>query len=156
MSPEVSDTMEMMRSISSTVSTVCNGGLLAREFFCVESFFGEKFIFLDVLVFGRGSLGVFMSPCSFFYSSPLSSSWSTSSPPPPPGGFGVVSSDVLCISCTSSFFLLLFPGPSYSSWVTTGLLMRSGLESYVCLNGTRNFIGHSLVISSISSSVSLQ
>jgi hypothetical protein len=153
---EVSNTATMMRSISSTMSTVYNGGLLALEFFHDEGFLGEPFIFLDVSIFGRGSLGGVTSPCSCFSSSPSSSSLSTSSPPPPSGESGVVSFDALFSSYTSSFFFfLLLLGASYSSRVTTGLPMRSGSESSVCSAGTRNSAGHSLVISSIYSSVSL-
>jgi hypothetical protein len=153
---EVSDTAVMMRSISSTVSTVSNGGLLARDFFHNEGFFGEPFLFLDVSISVRGFLGGVTLPCSCFSSSPSSSSLSTSSPPPPSGESGVASSDALCVSCTSSFFFFFFfLGPSYSSWVTTGLPMRSRSESYVCSTGTRNSTGHSFVIYSMSSSVSL-
>jgi hypothetical protein len=83
MSSEVFDIAEMMRSISSTMRTVCNGGFLAREFFFAKSFFGKTFLFLDVSIYGRGYLGGVTSPCSFLSSSPSSSSWSTSSPPPP-------------------------------------------------------------------------
>jgi hypothetical protein len=129
-SSDVSDTMMMMRSMSSTVSTVCNLGLLALDFFRDEGFMGETFLFLDVSASSRGSLGSVTSPYLCFSSSPLSSSLSTSSPPPPLGESKIVSSDVLFNSYTSSFFfLLLLLGASYSSRVTTGLLMRLGSDS---------------------------
>jgi hypothetical protein len=154
-SSEVSATTVMMRSITSTVSIVCDWGLLAHAFFHAEGFFGETFIFLDFSTSVRGSLGGVTLPCSCL-SSLFFSSWFTSSPPPPPGESGTISSDALFISCTSSFFFFLeLLGPSYSSRVTTGFSMRSGSESSVYLTSTRNFAGHSLVISSIYSSVSL-
>jgi hypothetical protein len=126
------------------------------DFFRDEGFCREPFIFLDVSVFVMGFLGGVTSPCYYFFSSPSSSSLYTSSPPPPSGESGVVSFDALLNSCTSSFFFfLLLLGVPYSSRVTTELLMRSGSESFVCLTDTRNFVGYSLVISSMSSSMSL-
>jgi hypothetical protein len=145
-----------MRSMSSTVITVWNGGLLAFEFFHAKGFFGETFIFLDVSVSVRGYLGSVTSPLSFLYSSPSTYSFSTSSPPLPLGESDVVSSDVLFNFCTSSFFFfLLLLGASYSLQVTIGLPLRLGSQSSIYLTGMRNFARHSLVISSISSSVSL-
>jgi hypothetical protein len=129
---------------------------LAFEFFRDKGFFGEHFLFLDVSSFMMGSLGDVTSSCFYFFSSPSSSSLYTSSPPPPLGESVVVFFDALINSCTSSFFFfLLLLGASYSSQVTTRLLMRLGLESFVCSTGKRNSTGHSLVISSMSSSVSL-
>jgi hypothetical protein len=129
---------------------------LAFEFFRDEGFFGEPFLFLDVSIFGGGSLGGVTSPCSYFSSSPSSSSLSTLSPPPPSSEFDVISFDALFGSCTSSlFFLLLLLGASYSSRVTRGLPMRSGSKSSIYSIGTRNSEGHSLFISSISSSMNL-
>jgi hypothetical protein len=124
------------------------------DFFHDEVFFGESFLFLDVYVSSRGSLGGVTSPYLCLSSSPSSSSFSTSSPSPPSGESDAVSSDALCISFTYSFLLLLLLlGASYTSHVTTGLPMRSGLYSYVRSTGTKNSLGHSLVISSISSLV---
>jgi hypothetical protein len=156
MSYEVSDTIAMISSMSSTVSTVWNGGLVAFDFFCDEGFFGEPFLFLEVSASGRGYLGSGTSPFFFLSSPPSSSSLSTSSPPPSSGEFGVVSFDALLNSCTSSFFFfLLLLGASYSSRVTTRLSMRLGSDSYAWSTSTRNYAGHSLVISSMSSSMSL-
>jgi hypothetical protein len=58
MSSEVFDTAEMIRLISSTVSTVWNGGLVAFDFFRGEGFNEEPFIFLDV----SASLRRFVGP----------------------------------------------------------------------------------------------
>jgi hypothetical protein len=62
MSFEVSDTMKMIRSMPSTMSTVWNGGLLAFDFFRDEGFFRESFLFWDVSTSVRGSLGDVTSP----------------------------------------------------------------------------------------------
>jgi hypothetical protein len=68
----------------------------------------------------------------------------------------VLSVNTLFISCTYSFFfLLLLLGASYSSQVTTGIMMRSGSYSYAWSTGIRSSANHSLVISFMSCSVSL-
>jgi hypothetical protein len=71
-------------------------GLLARDFFCAEGFFGETFLFFDVSTSIRGSFGDVTSPFSFLSSSP-SSSWFTSLPHPP-GELGAVSYDAMSFS----------------------------------------------------------
>jgi hypothetical protein len=68
-SSEVSAIVAMMRSMSSTVSTVCNLGLLDFDLFCDEGFIGETFLLLDVSVFVRGSLGGVTSCFFFLFSS---------------------------------------------------------------------------------------
>jgi hypothetical protein len=116
MSSKVSDTIEMIRSMSSTMNTVWNGGLLAFDFFCNEGFIEEPFLFLDVSASVWGYLGVVTSPSFYLYYSPSSFSLSTLSPPSPSGESGVVSFDALLNSYTSSlFFFLLLLGASYSS-----------------------------------------
>jgi hypothetical protein len=69
-SSNVSDIAAMMRPISSTVSIVCNLGLLDFDFFPDVGFVGETSIFLDVSTSSRGSLGGITSPCFCFSSSP--------------------------------------------------------------------------------------
>jgi hypothetical protein len=155
MSYEVSNTTVMISSLSSTINIVWNGGLLAFDFFRDEDFVGEPFLFLDVSIFVRGSLSSVTLSCFLLYSSP-SSSYFYSSSPPPSSESNVVSFDALLHSCISYFFLfLLLLGASYSSRVTIGLLMRSGSEIYSWSTSTRNSTGHSLVFSSMSSSMSL-
>jgi hypothetical protein len=151
----------MMKSTSSIVSTFCDWGLVAWDFFRVEGFYGQPFLSSDVSASVRGSFGGVTSPLSFLSSSP-SSSWFTSSPPPSAGESDAVSFDALffsslSMSYTSSFFFFLFVllGPSYSISVTNGLSMMLGLKISACSTGTRNSAGHSLVISSMSSSVNL-
>jgi hypothetical protein len=130
MSSEVSVTVEIIRSMSSTVSTVWNGDLVAFDFFHNEGFIKEPFLFLDVFSSERGSLGGVTSSCLCLSSPPSSSSFYTLSPPPSSSESDVVSFDVLLNSCTPSFFFfLLLLGASYSSRVTTGLPMRSGSDS---------------------------
>jgi hypothetical protein len=112
---EASDTVVIMNSKSSTVSTVCSFNLLALDFFHDVGFMVETFIFLDVSMSSGGFYGGVSLPCFYFYSSPFFSSLSTSSPPPLLGESDAVSSHVLCISCTSSFFFfMLLLGASYS------------------------------------------
>jgi hypothetical protein len=55
-SSEVFETMVMMRSMSSIVSTVCICGLLPLDFFGDVCFVGGKFLFLEVSASSRGSL----------------------------------------------------------------------------------------------------
>jgi hypothetical protein len=146
----------MMKSMSSIMSTVCICGLLDLDFFDDVSFMGETFLLLDASTSLMGSLGGFTFPYFCLSSSPLFSSFSTSSSPPPPGELEAVSSDALFISCTFYFFsLLLLLGALYSSRVTMGLSIRSGSDNLAWSTGIRNFAGHSLLISSMSSSVSL-
>jgi hypothetical protein len=144
--------MTMMKSISSIMSIVCICSLLNLGFFHDVGFMGETFILLEVSSLSIGSLGGVTSPCFFLSYSPLSSSLYTSSSPPPLGESEVVSSNVLFNSYTSSFFfLLLLLGASYSLRVTIGLLMRLGLDNSAWSTGIRRYVGHSLVISSVSS-----
>jgi hypothetical protein len=115
-SSDVSDTMTMMRLMSSTVIIFCSLGLLAFEFFHDVGFVGETFLLLDVFASSRGFLGGVTSPCFFLSSSPSFSHLSTSSTPPLLGEFDAIFSDALFISCTSSFlFFLLLLGAPYSS-----------------------------------------
>ena len=107
MSSKAYDTAAMMRSISSTVRTVWNGGLLSFDFFRDEGFVREPFLFLDVSASERGSLGCVTSPYFYLSSPPSSSSLSTFSPPPPSCESSVVSFDVLLNFCNSSLFLFL-------------------------------------------------
>jgi hypothetical protein len=51
----VSDMAVVMRSMSSTVSTVYSLGLLYFDFFRDVGFMGETFLFLDVSTSSRGS-----------------------------------------------------------------------------------------------------
>jgi hypothetical protein len=158
-SSKVSSTTAIMRSMSSTVSTFFNWGLLVRAFFLVEGFSGEKFLFYYVFVVVRGSFGGVSSPSPFF--SPSSPpSWFTSSPPLPLGESGLLSFEVLyssSVSWTSSFFFFFFAFlcPVCSTQVTKGLPMISGSKSSAYSTGIRNFLGRYFVISSISFSISL-
>jgi hypothetical protein len=153
---EAYDTAAIMKSKSSTVSTVCSFSLLALEFFRDVGFVGETFLFLDVSGLSGGFCSSVTSPFFCLSYSPLCSSLSTSSPPPLLGESDAVFSDVLCISCTYSFFfILLLLGASYSSRVTTGLPMRLASDSSACLTSIRNSTVHSLVISFRSSSMNL-
>jgi hypothetical protein len=119
-------------------------------------FHGETFLFLDGSASSVGSLGGVTLPCFFLSSFTSLFSLSTSSSPPPPGDSEAVSYDVVLSCWTSSvFFLLLVPGVSCPSRVTSGLPISSGSNSYVGSAGIRSFVGQSLVIYSRSSYVSL-
>jgi hypothetical protein len=124
-----------------------------------NGFYGETFHFFDVSTSVRGYFGSITSSFSCLSSSPSSSCF-TSLPPPPAGELGAVSSDVLffsslSMSYTSSSFFFFFAllSLSYSVRVTKGISMMSGSERFVASTGTRNSAGHSLVISSMYSSV---
>jgi hypothetical protein len=138
----------MMRSMSYIMSIVHILGLLYFDFFRDVGFIGETFLLLDVSTSSMGFLGSVTFPY-FFLSSSLSSSYfSTLSPPPPSCESEVMSSNMLFISYISSvFFFLLLLGASNSSRVTIILPMRLGSNSYSWSNDTRNYSGHSLVIS---------
>jgi len=124
----------------STVSTFCIFGLLDFDFFRKEGFVGETFLFLDGSVSSGRFCGGVTSP--FLSSSYYFSSLFTSLSPPPLGDWDVVSSDVLCISCTSCFFFFfLLLGASYSSQVTTEFPMRYDLDSFAGSVGIRIFVG---------------
>jgi hypothetical protein len=155
-SSKVSSIVLMLRSISSTLSTLFDQGLLVQVFFLDEGFCRETFLFFDVSTSISGSFGgvTLPFPCSS-PSSPLYS-WFTSSSPPPAGDSGLLSSKALPSSsismfCTSNFFFFFFvlAYPSCLTWVTKGILMMSGSKISTSSTGTRNFVGHSLVISSI-------
>jgi hypothetical protein len=62
-SSEVYETMTMMKSMSSILSTVCICGLVALDFFRDVGFVGETFLFLEVSASSIGSLGCVTSPC---------------------------------------------------------------------------------------------
>jgi hypothetical protein len=161
-SSKASSTTAIIRSTSSSLSMDFILGLLAHFFFLNEGLCRETFFFFDVSALVGGSFGSVTSPLSCFYPSSPPSSWFTLSPPPLAGELGLLSSKVLSSSSisifyTSSFFFFFFTlvCPSCSTWVTKGLPMMSGLEISASLTGTRNSAGHSLVISSIYSSVIL-
>jgi hypothetical protein len=136
---EVSDTTTIMKSKSSTMSTVCSFGLLALDFFRNVGFMGETFLLLDGSASSGGLCGSVTLPCFCLSSSPSFSSLSTSSSPPPLGEYNAVSSDVLLSFYTSSFFFfLLLLGASYASRVTTGFPMRYGSDSSAWSTGIRN------------------
>jgi hypothetical protein len=64
-SSEVSDTAAMMKSKSSSVSTVCSLVLLAFDFFRDVGFMGETFLLLDGSVSSGGFCGGVTSPCFY-------------------------------------------------------------------------------------------
>jgi hypothetical protein len=59
----------MIRSMSSTMSTVSILGFLYLDFFREEGFMGETFLFLDLSVSSGGFCGSVTSPCFFLSSS---------------------------------------------------------------------------------------
>jgi hypothetical protein len=133
-----------------------------RAFFSAEGFSRETFLFYNASVLMRGSFGGVDSPLSFISLSSPPSSWFTSSPPPSAGESILLSSDALSstsvsMSWTSSFFFFFFASlsPSYSVWVTKGIPMMSGSKISASSTSTKNYVGHSLVISIMSSSVNL-
>jgi hypothetical protein len=136
-----------------------NWGLVACVFFLAEGFYGETFLFCGVTISVGGYFGGVASPppCSSPPSFP-----STLSPPPPSEPYRF-SSEALSSSSVSIFwnssYLFFFFVPldcsTCSTWVTMGLPMVSVSENSASTTGTRNSSGHSFVIFSMYSSISL-
>jgi hypothetical protein len=138
----------MMKSKSSTVSTVFILVMVAFNFFREEGFKGETFLFFRE---STSSLGGVTSPG--FYLVPFPFSSSTSSSPPQSGDIEEVFPEALLKSWTSSvFFVLLGLGVSCSLCIVSGI---SGSNISGGFAGRRIYAGQSLVILSRSYSVSL-
>jgi hypothetical protein len=128
----------MRKSKSSEVRVVCILVMVAFTFFQEEGFRGEPFLFLRESTSSPSFCSTSLSP--------------KSSPSPPCSGeMEAVFTDALSNSWTSSvFFALLGLGVSY---VVYGLSM---LDISIGSTGTRRSTNQSLVISSKSSSISLE